>query len=53
MTLKEQIKKQLERCGKIAQGHGKCNMCGCKDSRRGMVIHHRWYSSSRSCLSLS
>lgn len=22
---------------------GKCKVCGCITSKRGMVIHHRWY----------
>lgn len=43
VTLKEEVEKQLEICGKIAQGHGKCKLCGCKKAKRGMVIHHRWY----------
>jgi len=45
MTLKKQIKEIKIRCGKIALGNGKCYICGCKDAKRGMVIHHRWYLS--------
>lgn len=43
MTLKEQIKNIKTKCSMMALGNGHCWICGCKDARRGMVIHHRWY----------
>lgn len=36
----EEIKTRL---GKIIIGGGKCFVCGCRISKRGMVIHHLWY----------
>jgi len=43
VTLKEQIKSIKTKCSMMALGNGRCWICGCKDARRGMVIHHRWY----------
>jgi len=36
----EEVKKRLG--GKI-HGRGKCFVCGCKISKRGMTVHHLWY----------
>lgn len=43
MTVKEEKEAMLKECGKYAQGHGRCKICRCITSRRGMVIHHYWY----------
>ena len=44
MTLKEQIQVLVVECGNLCfYGHGKCFMCDCIKSKRGMVVHHRWY----------
>lgn len=41
MSIKEELNKQKEKCGKLLGG--KCNICGCTKAKRGMIIHHRWY----------
>lgn len=43
MTLKEQITLLKIKCGMIAQGKGKCFICGCGTAKRGMTVHHCWY----------
>ena len=44
MTLQRDITELISKCGqKCKHGQGKCNMCGCITSKRGMVIHHRRY----------
>ena len=43
MTIKEELDKQIIKCGKIAKGRGKCIICKCTKSKKGMLIHHRWY----------
>ena len=41
MTIKEDLETKKTECGKMLGG--KCRICGCKISKRGMVVHHRWY----------
>lgn len=43
MTLKDEIDIVKTKCGTIALGNGRCWICGCMKSKRGMVIHHLWY----------
>lgn len=43
MNKRQQAEEIKTKCGKVAIGRGKCYVCGCKVSRRGMTIHHLWY----------
>jgi len=46
MTLKRDIGLLVIKCGQVAQGHGKCFICGTGSAKRGMTIHHCWYLSN-------
>jgi hypothetical protein len=41
MTIKEEVEQQKLKCAKMLGG--KCRVCKCTASKRGMVIHHYWY----------
>lgn len=43
LTIKEDKEAMKLKCGQVAQGHGRCKICKCIKSRRGMVVHHYWY----------
>jgi len=41
MTIKDKINEIKIRCGKMLGG--KCKICKSKISKKGYVVHHRWY----------
>lgn len=43
MNKRQQVEEIKTRIGKKVIGRGKCYVCGCKISKRGMTVHHLWY----------
>lgn len=43
MNLRQKVEEIKKRIGAKIIGRGKCYVCGCGISKRGMTVHHLWY----------